>query len=175
MSGVTKIALNPRGKITFTPTDPPGPFGTYVYQGVEPGLGNVTNDPRARLQLRRRVIPTDPKTPPQLLNRQRWSEAMTAYNALPPLEKTALETTARPLKISGSNLWVKTWFATAPPTTTPISEGTAILARTDARCALMRLAAVTQVPITPEPEPTTASAILARPGARCAILRLGAP
>ena len=62
--------------LTFTPDDPPRPFGKYVFQRVKPGLGNISGRSGLDLQLRAHVIPLDPKTPAQLARRALFAAAV---------------------------------------------------------------------------------------------------
>lgn len=75
-------ALALSGKLTFTPTDPPRPLATYVIQRVAPGRGNVPEVRRRNIQLRRHVIPADPRSPMQLARRARMRAAVAEWQAM---------------------------------------------------------------------------------------------
>jgi hypothetical protein len=84
-----KTLLSIKGTLTFEPADPPRTLGKYVYQRVQPGLGNVASDPSKSLQLRAHTIPTDPQTAPQLARRAVFSNAVAAWQALSEAEKNS--------------------------------------------------------------------------------------
>lgn len=67
--------------LTFKPDDPLLPFGKYVFQRVRPGFGNLPDRPRLDLQLRRHVVPTDPKTVAQMARRALFAAAVARWRA----------------------------------------------------------------------------------------------
>lgn len=75
-------ALTIRGKIYLCPVAPARPCGLYVFQRVAQGKGNIDTDRRKATQLRRHVIPHDPRTPAQLAQRSRFRAAVAAWQAL---------------------------------------------------------------------------------------------
>ncbi len=78
-----------RGTVAICPIDPPKPCGKYVYQRVQPGKGNVAADPSKALQLRRYVIPFDPRTPAQIARRARLAAGVATWHALSAEQKKA--------------------------------------------------------------------------------------
>ena len=67
--------------LTFKPDDPLLPLGKYVFQRVRPGYGNLIDRPRLDLQLRRHVVPTDPKTVAQMARRALFAAAVARWRA----------------------------------------------------------------------------------------------
>ena len=63
--------------------------------------------------VRMKVKPKDKKSPGQLKKRKQYGEAVAAWRALTPEERKDYNTQAKPLKISGFNLFLKT-FMTFP-------------------------------------------------------------
>jgi hypothetical protein len=98
------------GKLTFAPTDPVLPYGTYVIQRVEPGTGNVTADPTLSLQIRRHVMPVDPNTEAQQVNRNKVRLAVTAWHALGADDKARWRTIGSPRNITGFNAYLSAWL-----------------------------------------------------------------
>lgn len=103
------------GKLTFAPTDPVLPFGTYVIQRVEPGTGNVTADPTLSLQIRRHVIPVDPNTPAQQSNRAKVRAAVASWHTLDATTKQAWKVRGAPRHITGFNAYLSDWLLNAAP------------------------------------------------------------
>jgi len=81
------LGLEPRGKLYLCPTAPAAPCGIYVIQGVRAGLGNVPDHPRRDVQMRRWVIPQDPKTDAQRARRLLFAIWVSNWQQLPPEEK----------------------------------------------------------------------------------------
>lgn len=67
--------------LTFKPADPLLPLGKYVFQRVRPGYGNLPDRPALDLQLRRHVIPIDPKTAAQMARRALFAAAVARWRA----------------------------------------------------------------------------------------------
>ena len=76
-----EIALLPRGKIRMTKTGDPGPLD-WVYQRTHPEKGNLGRRGQYGLQLRRRVVPADPRTAAQIERRNAFAEAVEAGQSL---------------------------------------------------------------------------------------------
>lgn len=103
----TKIhCLQVLGKLTFTPVDPPLPFGTYVIQRVPAGTGNVTADPTGSLQIRRHVMPVDPNTIAQQANRWKVKQAVSQWHELAADAKLFWRKKASGRNISGFNAYL---------------------------------------------------------------------
>jgi len=83
-----KIYTSIKGNLSLTPTDPPRQAGLYVFQRVRRGLGNITADKNRGMQLRRHVVPRDPKTPAQLARRSKFAQAIIAWRSASPQQKT---------------------------------------------------------------------------------------
>jgi hypothetical protein len=79
-----KIAISLHGTLSGVPFGTSLPDGKYVYQKVAPGLGNDPTDTTATQQIRRHVVPQDPQTPAQLVQRAKMLAAMNAWRALSP-------------------------------------------------------------------------------------------
>lgn len=94
------------GKLTFAPTDPVLPFGTYVIQRVPAGTGNVTASPDLSLQIRRHVMPADPNTLAQQANRWKVKQAVAQWHALDAAAKTVWRKTGSGRNISGFNAYL---------------------------------------------------------------------
>lgn len=92
--------------LRFTPKDPPRLAGRYTYQRVAPGLGNVAANTERGLQLRRHVIPLDPKTPAQIARRALMRAAVTFWRSSTSLEKAKWERDAKNRSISIFNACV---------------------------------------------------------------------
>jgi hypothetical protein len=81
---VTKLCISLHGTLSGVPYGTSLPNGKYVYQKVAPGLGNDPTDATATQQIRRHVVPQDPQTPAQLVQRAKMLAAMNAWRALSP-------------------------------------------------------------------------------------------
>lgn len=106
------------GKLTFEPSDPPRPAGTYVLQRVKAGLGNVASDPTGTLQVRLHVLPVDARSPAQLARRDRVRHANAAWHALTPAEVAYWKKRGASRHITGYNAYVSAWLRgeiAAPP------------------------------------------------------------
>ena len=102
-------SLSIRGKLNFCPANPPRPCGTYVYQRVKPGLGNVEGVARDNLQLRAWVIPYDPMTPAQLARRAVMAAGVTAWRLLSPAEKDAWRAAGKGRALPGFQTFIS-WY-----------------------------------------------------------------
>lgn len=92
--------------LTFTPINPPRPFGRYVYQRVKPGAGNVSGYPGLTLQLRAHVIPLDPKTPAQIARRDLMRSAVARWHTLTTQDKDPYKITAEKRQITVFNAFI---------------------------------------------------------------------
>ena len=106
------FALDVRGSINFCPTNPTLPCGRYVYQGVLPGLGNVAGLPRKNLQLRRWVLPADPRTAPQLARRSVFFQAVAAWHALSATEKLSYRQLGESRRLPAYNKFISLYLKT---------------------------------------------------------------
>jgi hypothetical protein len=172
LSTKPRIALRARGKLTFDPALPGRTFGTYVFQKTIPGLGNIPNDPTQTLQLRRWVIGTNPRTPAQQAFRLAFAAAMAAWRLLTPIQRADYNDLARPMYISGVNLFVRLYLQGHRPPSTSNQLGDARLARPGARLALMRLGQTGPHGFLLPAIPDIGDARLSRVGSRLARLRL---
>ena len=74
------------GTLTFDPADPLKPLGKYVFQRVRPGFGNLPDRKALDLQLRRHVVPIDPKTSAQMARRALMAAAVARWHARTPAD-----------------------------------------------------------------------------------------
>lgn len=109
------LTLAPRGSLNFCPTAPPRPCGRYVYQLTHPGGGNVPGDPTGRLQLRRWVIPADPRTPPQLARRVAFAAAVAAWQSMPQEAKDSWRTPGKARNLPAYHAFLSAYLAAATP------------------------------------------------------------
>lgn len=105
----TLPALDARGSLNFTPTDPPRPAGRYVFQHVRAGLGNVVDDPSRTLQLRVWVLPFDPMTAPQLARREWFAYAVAAWQSMPQAEKDQWKVKGEKRRLPAYNAFLS-WY-----------------------------------------------------------------
>ena len=70
----------------------------WVFQGTTPEFRNVPNSGVDDVMIREYVIPTDPKTPAQLRQRELWKERVDEWNALPQSEKDYWKAEAKRLR-----------------------------------------------------------------------------
>ena len=101
------------GKLTFEPTDPPRPLGTYVLQRVKPGLGNIESDPTRSLQLRLHAPRVDKNSAAQQARRARVAGAVADWHALDAPTKAEWRDRAKPRRITGFNAFVSAWLTGA--------------------------------------------------------------
>lgn len=102
------------GTINLTPTNPPRPAGRYVFQRVAPGLGNVAGAPNDALQLRRHVVPLDPKTLTQRARRAVMRWAVYKYRQASAAVRAAAQPHADRKKITLFNGWISSWSENHP-------------------------------------------------------------
>ncbi len=100
--------------LTFKPDDPLLPFGKYVFQRVAPGKGNIPSRPALDLQLRRHVVPPDPRTPAQLARRDKMRQAVLIWHGLSDAEKLEWKARGTARRISGFNAFVSAVLNGAP-------------------------------------------------------------
>jgi hypothetical protein len=86
-----------------------GKIGQTVFQRAAVKHGDGRLGPDVLLQRRRHVIPTDPRTELQLLNRARFGYAVRAWRTLAAAERSAYNRRAAAKKppIEGLNLWIR--------------------------------------------------------------------
>lgn len=109
----TALSLGIIGKLTFAPTDPPRPLGTYIIQRVPPGTGNVTGSPDRSLQIRRHVVGIDPNTEAQQANRSKFATAVIVWHTLSQADKQAWAKKGQDRRMSGFNAFVSNALKTA--------------------------------------------------------------
>lgn len=95
-----EICILPRGKINMVKTGDLSPE-VWVYQRTHPKKGNVGVRGRYGLQLRRRVIPVDPRTTPQMERRSKFSDAVGVWQSLAEDVKQQWRRAARSTHRSG--------------------------------------------------------------------------
>ncbi len=102
-----RLSLLPRGTLTFQREGDPGPL-KWVYQRVGKNFGNVPTRKKYDLQLRRHVVPLDPKTPAQLTQRGRMAAAVADWRLLTAADRTAYNRRAsRSYRMTGFNLYIR--------------------------------------------------------------------
>lgn len=82
------------------------PGQKMVYQRVFPGRGNILRNGAATLQLRRHVIPADPKTIDQVEQRGKMSTAVANWQALNQQQKNVYNEKAEDSGLSGYQYYV---------------------------------------------------------------------
>lgn len=87
-------SLELTGTLRFEPVDPPRPAGKYVVQRCAAGTGNVAGDLAGQTQVRLHVLPVNPRSATQQAQRGKMAEAVRAWRALSPEQRTALQTAA---------------------------------------------------------------------------------
>jgi hypothetical protein len=107
-------ALIPTKTITITPTNPPRAHGKYVYQRVAKGVGNVVGYPHRALQLRRHVIPYDPKTSKQIRQRTHFKNAVTAWHAASESERSTAHAVAEQKNTTLFTAYISKWMKENP-------------------------------------------------------------
>jgi len=105
MPQLDEFCYLPRGKITQTKTGDSGPL-LWVYQRTHPDHGNVRQVGSYGLQLRRHVIPYDPKTPAQIARRATFRDAVQSWQALDHATKEQWKRAARSSQRSGYNHFI---------------------------------------------------------------------
>jgi len=102
-----RIALNILGKLTLCPPWGSLPCGTYVFQRVQAGLGNVPWDNSRTLQLRVHVPHNPSNTPDQQRVRNNFAAAIWSWQLLSPEEKNQWRQRGRRLRLSGYNEYIR--------------------------------------------------------------------
>jgi hypothetical protein len=121
----------PRGHTVFNPplvsdpNDPPPPcgldvsgkIGQTVFQRTIPWIAQGVKGPGLVTQIRRHVIPYDPRTTAQLLNRARFAAAVAAWRHLTAAQQSAYNDRASRLEppVDGRNLWIREYAKAHPP------------------------------------------------------------
>jgi hypothetical protein len=107
-------SLGARGTITLHPrltgTEPI----RVVLQRTTPGLGNLPFGRRKELQMRRHVVPYDPRTPAQRAQRARLGNASTAWHALTPEEKREWNRVGSTKRLTGYMVYTGAWMKARP-------------------------------------------------------------
>lgn len=107
---------------------PPGtgkPDGKYVYQRTGRGKGNIAGDPTGRQQVRRHVIPNNPRTAQQGAQRGRFALGVTAWHGLTPDDKTIWKQNGKKYKLGAFQMFMRVWcLSTELPTFTEWDGGT---------------------------------------------------
>lgn len=95
--------------------DPSNPtLDRFVLQRVEKGSGNIPTNREHDMQLRRHVIPYDPKTPTQLAGRARIRAATLAWHEMTEAEKQQWRDKAKKLIMTGFNLHIREFCQAHP-------------------------------------------------------------
>ena len=100
-----EICFLPRGKIRQVKNGEVE-AKLWVYQRVYKHHGNLPLAGNYGLQIRRHVIPFDPKTPEQLERRDRFRTAVQEWQTLPAVEKEEWKRLARSENRSGYNHFI---------------------------------------------------------------------
>lgn len=90
----------------------PAVWSLMVLQRVAPGRGNVINYSKNALQLRRHVIPRDPRTPKQQAQRARFRAAQLAWYAQDLTSRAAWSKNGASFALSGRQLFTRNYIAT---------------------------------------------------------------
>lgn len=101
-------ALDVRGTLYLQ--DPPDglPPGRYTFQKTAAGHGNIEGFAHADMQLRRHVVPADPKTSAQLARRTAFAAAVASWHAATQEQREAVRPLAERRQISLFNAWIST-------------------------------------------------------------------
>lgn len=91
-----------------------GETGRYVLQRTAKGAGNLPQNTRHDMQLRRRVIPHDPRTPAQLANRVRIAAATSAWRQMSDEQRGEFRERAKKLYMTGFNLHIREFTRSHP-------------------------------------------------------------
>lgn len=111
--------LDARRSVTVPDPTAPGGSRRVVFQRVGRGLGNVPGSPLRNLQVRRHVVPADPRTLAQQARRLHLKNAVAAWHLLTPEEKLAYVPDAKRRRITPFNQFISAWLKTAAPPATP--------------------------------------------------------
>lgn len=115
MTDPHRLSLTPRGSLNFCPAAPPRPCGRYVYQLTAYGKGNVPDDPTGRLQLRRWVMPADPRTPAQVAHRAAFAAAVAAWQSMPQEARDSWRIPGKARNLPAYNAFLSAYLAAASP------------------------------------------------------------
>jgi len=86
----------------------------FVLQRVEKGSGNIPTNRKHDMQLRRHVIPYDPKTPTQIAGRARIRAATQAWHQMGEEERQVWRDKAKKLVMTGFNLHIRQYCRAHP-------------------------------------------------------------
>lgn len=109
MKRLHEISLLPLGTLYEVPITG-GPRQRMVYQRVLPPQANAGMVGQYGLQLRRHVIPADPRSPAQVARREQFANAVAAWQQLSPAEKVVWQRAARNKQMSGYNHFLGSWL-----------------------------------------------------------------
>lgn len=89
--------------------DVSGKIGQTVFQRTIPWISHYEHGTEKILQRRRHVVPFDPKTHLQLLNRARFAAAVRSWKLLTPADQAEYnrQGNAKHNRIEGLNLWIR--------------------------------------------------------------------
>lgn len=97
-----------RGKLMIRDSVEPIKGRKYVYQKVQPGLGNVECAVNKDLQLRFQPEMIDPQSPAQLTQRQKLIDANNAWKLLTQEEKNYWDAKRNARNLPGYQLYLST-------------------------------------------------------------------
>jgi hypothetical protein len=112
-SFVKPLASEPNPMPPPVSLDCRGKIGQTVYQLSRPWKTHTTHQPVKLLQRKRHVIPFDPRTHLQLLNRARFAAAVRKWHTLTHDVKAEYNRRGnrKPDRIEGLNLWIREFVA----------------------------------------------------------------
>jgi hypothetical protein len=109
------LSLDIKGSLIVPDEANPGEVKKVVYQGTTPQFANYeTNDGKPR-QVREWVIPYDPKTTPQLKQREKLRRAVQAWFDSDQAQRETALATAIKKKVTLFMAFISDWIKASPP------------------------------------------------------------
>lgn len=125
MTARKTIGFELTGILTGIPFGTTLPAGKYVYQRTHKGGGNVPGDKHMRQQVRRHVIPRNPRTTAQGFQRGRFAIGVAAWHALTADDKAQWKKNGAQYRLGAFQIFMRVWcLSTALPTSTEWDGGT---------------------------------------------------
>jgi len=103
---IDKLSLLPTGTVKYVKEGASTP-AKWVFQRVHPEFGNRGTRGAYGLQLRAHVIPNNPRTAPQQLNRGKFAAATAAWHDLSDAEKSTWKRQAKGIRATPYNAFVQ--------------------------------------------------------------------